>query len=684
MSEDPRIWLEDVEGEEALDWVRERNAEAEAALMDDPAFDGLRSSILEVLEAEDRIAHPMVLGDPSQDPSVHNVWTDAEHRRGLVRTTSWSDYLGGDPEWDALLDVDALGEAEGESWVLAGWAVRRPDATRVLVGLSPGGSDASVTREYDLVERRFVPPEEGGFVRPLAKGGCTWIDDDTVYVSTDTGPGSLTRSGYPRTLRRWRRGTPLSEAELVFEGEESDISVGVHIADRAGARHHVVRRALDFYTAETHVLRDDDWVRVPVPVDVDVHVWRSWFLLQPRKPWTVDGVEHPGGTILVATVDGLLAGDEAPRALATPGEGQSIDLTWTRTRVVVEVLEHVRARHRLLLPPLGDPTDPWTEQPLEDLPDAWIVGATPVDADTCDDLLLHVEDLLTPTSLWWLPPDGEATRLRTTPDRFDASGLAITQHFATSADGTRIPYFQVRPTDAEGPGPTLLGGYGGFEVTRFPHHSPVLGRAWLAEGHTYVLANIRGGGEYGPGWHQAGLRENRPRVYEDFEAVARDLIDRGITEPSMLGCTGGSNGGLLVGNMYVRAPELWGAVVCQVPLLDMQRYHLLLAGASWMAEYGDPDLEADWAFLRTYSPYHLVDPDVSHPPILLTTSTRDDRVHPGHARKFAHLLADLGKDVTYWENVEGGHGGAADATQAATMQALVFTFLRQRLVERAA
>ncbi|MEO1064507.1 MAG: prolyl oligopeptidase family serine peptidase [Actinomycetota bacterium] len=671
---DPHLWLEEVEGADALDWVRARNAEAEAHLMADPRFAELRSSVLEILEAEDRIDRPTVHGD-----RVHNFWTDADHPRGLLRRTSWDDWSGGSPTWETILDVDALGAAEGESWVFHGSSTRTPDRRRALIALSPGGSDASVTREFDLVHLRFVPEEEGGFVRPLGKGSCTWTDDDTVYVMAEVGPDSMTRSGYPRQVRRWTRGEPLEAAEVVFEGDVDDISVFAAVDTYPGHPNHVFRRALDFYTAEYHLLVDGHPRRIEVPTHVDVGLHGPWTTFDNRKHWELGDTTHPPGCLLVAPTAEVMAGHIEPIAVFIPTPERALaGITWTRTRLVLTVMEDVRTRAEVATPP---PAGDWSLAPLDGAPDVWTLGVGAVDGDELDDLWISGNDLVTPETLARQRLGEPAEVLRRAPLRFDAGDLTVTQHFARSDDGTRVPYFEVSSAGGDGPRPTLLGGYGGFEVPRLPNHAPVLGRAWLSAGHTYVLANIRGGGEYGPSWHQAGLREHRHRVYEDFEAVARDLIDRGVTTPSQLGCSGGSNGGLLVGNMYVRSPELWGAIVCQVPLLDMRRYHLLLAGASWMAEYGDPDDPDDWAFLRRWSPYQLVDPAVEHPPILLTTSTRDDRVHPGHARKMAALLTDLGKDVTYWENTEGGHGGAADAGQAATMQALVYTYLHQRLVD---
>ncbi len=677
---DPYLWLEEVEGERALEWVKARNAESEAALFTRPEFEQVRADTLAVLEADDRIAYPTRHGD-----AVHNFWTDATHRRGLVRRTNWDDYLRGEEVWETILDIDALCEVEGESWVFHGSSTRKSDRRRMLIDLSPGGSDASVTREFDLVDLRFVPESEGGFVRPLAKGGLTWIDDDTVYVTSDFGPGSLTRSGYPRTVRRWRRGTPLADAEIVFEGDESDVAAGVSVATLDGFEHHVFERAPGFFTTKSWILRDEDLVPIDVADDAEVRFHERWIFISPRSDYSAGDVTHAGGSLLVADIDGFLDGVATPTAIFSPTATTALDnFSFTRNRVVLNVLDDVRNTISIAVPP-ADATGDWSIEPLLGAPDVWSLTVGAVDSTELDDVWLFGNDFVTPETLYVMSVVGGDVphQLRQAPHRFDSDGVSIEQHFAASADGTRVPYFVVGSVEAlactDGTTPTLLSGYGGFEVPRTAAYSAVVGRSWIANGGAYVVANIRGGGEYGPAWHRAGLREKRPRVYEDFEAVARALIDRGVTTPPYLGTSGGSNGGLLVGNMYVRSPELFGAVVCQVPLLDMQRYHLLLAGASWMAEYGDPDDPDDWVYLEGYSPYHRIDPAAEYPPILLTTSTRDDRVHPGHARKMAASLISHQQDVTYWENIEGGHGGAADASQQATMQALIFTFLRTQL-----
>ena len=679
--DDPYLWLEDVDGDAALDWVRARNADTEADLFADPVFEPLRRSTLEVLEADDRIPMPSRHGQ-----TVYNFWTDRQHRRGLIRRTTWPAYVDdhdnrGD-HWETVLDIDALAADERQSWVYKGSVTRKPDRRRTLIDLSPGGGDATTTREFDLVDKRFVPPEDGGFVRPLAKGGLHWIDDDTVYLESDFGPGTVTTSGYPRTIRRWTRGTPIDDAPVVFEGAERDVSVHAWVDTLPGHRHHLFRRSFDFYTSSSWILPDGEAHDVPLEIETPTHAQVSvrgrWLTVEPRKPWTTEaGTTYEAGSLLVIDLHDFLAGKRDLAVVFEPTVTTSLGwYGWTRNHVILSILEDVRDRIEVVTP-----DDGWTRRPLRGQPPLWSVGVGPLERDDNDDCLVTGNDFLTPLSLYVTTPTADAPQLlRRATERFPSEGLRTTQHFVASADGTRIPYFVVGPETPDGPRPTILGGYGGFEVANQPNYAGVLGRSWLSAGGTYVLANIRGGGEYGPRWHQAGLRENRHRVYEDFEAVARDLVDRGVTTPAQLGCMGGSNGGLLVGNMYVRSPELWGAIVCQVPLLDMRRYHRLLAGASWMAEYGDPDVDADWGFLQTYSPYHLVEADRDYPPLLLTTSTRDDRVHPGHARKMAAKLEDLGHDVTYWENIEGGHGGAADAAQAAVMSALAYTFLRRHLM----
>ena len=686
---DPFAWLEEVDGDAALAWVRARNEEAGQAL-GGAGLTELEQSILEVLDSDDRIPEVSRLGD-----RYYNFWRDAAHERGLWRRTTLDSYRTATPEWEILLDLDALNAEEQESWVWHGASALRPEPgepwRRVLVSLSPGGSDTDVTREFDLVEKRFIPAAEGGFVRPPAKGDLGWVDADTVLVTTDFGEGTMTTSGYPRTVRLWRRGTPLEEATLVFEGEPGDVGTFARHSRVPGFERTIVQRAITFYTQHTYLVDGlgtpgQGLVRLDVPDSADVGFHREWLLVSLRDDWTVGGADHAAGSLLVILADDFLAGFRTFTTLFAPTPTTSLaGLSWTRHHAVLNVLDDVKNRLRVLTPP-ADGVGEWEPSAFPVDGGVLAIGAGGVDPVESDDVWVVTTGYLTPSTLSLATiKGGAAEQLKAAPSFFDATGLVTEQRFATSADGTRVPYFvvgradQLHPGPGAEPAPTLLYGYGGFEISLTPGYSGAVGRAWLARGGVYVVANIRGGGEYGPEWHKAALTEHRHRAYEDFAAVADDLVAAGVTVPSRLGAQGGSNGGLLMGNMLTQYPDRFGAIVVQVPLLDMKRYSHLLAGASWMAEYGDPDDPEQWEFLRTFSPYHLFDGSREYPPVLFTTSTKDDRVHPGHARKLAALMLDAGKDVTYYENIEGGHGGAATNAQAAHMAALAWTFLAQRL-----
>ncbi|MCX4470735.1 prolyl oligopeptidase family serine peptidase [Micromonospora sp. NBC_01655] len=667
--DDPYLWLEDLDGPGAAEWVRDRNAETLAALTGGGRFAALRGEIRQVLDSDERIPYPGWCGDHF----YYDFRTDASHPRGRWRRTTLDQYRRPEPEWDVLLDLDALAAEEGENWVWDGATVLRPGYERCLVSLSRGGSDAVVVREFDLVGRTFV---EDGFTLAEAKSTVCWIDADHIYVATDFGPGSLTISGHPRVARRWRRGTPLSAAEVVFEGQADDVAAHASYDCTPGFERTFLVRDLDFYRRESYLLtREGERLRIDVPDDARWDVHREWLVIGLRSPWTVEGVTHPAGALLAARFDAFLAGGRDLAVLFTPDDRTALGgHAWTRNHLILAILADVRSRLEVLTP---DATG-WRREPLPGVPESGHSRLVETDPDTGDDYLLASEGFREPATLRLGRVGGTVETLKRAPAFFAGEGLAERQFFATSADGTRVPYFVVGDPDAAG-GPTLLTGYGGFEVSLTPHHSGIIGRGWLARGGSYVVANIRGGGEYGPGWHRAALREDRPRAYEDFAAVATDLVARGITTPAWLGIEGGSNGGLLAGVMLTRYPALFGAVVAHVPLLDMRRYHRLLAGASWMAEYGDPDEPADWAYLRRYSPYHNVSGDQPYPPALFVTSTRDDRVHPGHARKMAARLREHGHDVAYYENVEGGHGAAANNAQRAFVWALTLEFLWRNL-----
>ena len=670
--DDPFLWLEEVASEEALAWARDRNEATVAAVGADPGFEALRERLLAIYDSDERIPYPGVRGE-----HWYNFWRDGEHPKGVWRRTTAEAYrAGGDVDWDVLVDVDALAAEEGESWVWKGATCLPPAYERCLLSLSRGGADATVVRELDLPSRSFV---EDGFVLPEAKSSVDWVDRDTVLVGTDFGEGSLTDSGYPRVVKRWRRGTPLSEAEVLFEGETADVAVGAGHDHTPGYERTVVYRSMTFYSNRVWVLHPKKGLEeVRKPDSANARIWRDHVLIELREDWEVAGRTWPAGSLLAAPYKTWMKGkDKGLVALFTPTETTSLaGYSTTRSHLVLNVLDDVKNRLSVLTPG----RKAWDEAPLPITEDGILrVSASAQDDDHNDRLFLTVSGYTTPTTLMELDLAGprEPTTLRSLPAFFDAEGLEVTQHFAESADGTRVPYFQVAPADQDGPLPTLQYGYGGFEIALLPGYAASVGTAWLEKGGVYVVANIRGGGEYGPRWHQAALKDQRLRAYEDFAAVARDLVDRGVTTHDQLATRGGSNGGLLMGNMLTLYPELWGAIHCAVPLLDMRRFHTLLAGASWMGEYGNPDDPEQWSFMKAWSPYHNADPEgADYPPILFTTSTRDDRVHPGHARKMAALLLEGGEDdVLYYENIEGGHGGAADNAQRAFMDALAYTFL---------
>lgn len=663
--DDPYLWLEDVTGEQPLDWVRAHNdGTVEEFAGDD--FEAMRATAREVLDTDARIPYVRRRGE-----YLYNFWRDATNPRGLWRRTTLDSYRTDSPQWDVVIDLDELARADDENWVWGGANVIEPHHTRALISLSRGGSDAVVVREFDMATREFVGPDGQGFELPEAKTRIGWEDDDTVLVGTDFGADSLTESGYPRMVKRWRRGQDLAQAETVFTGSATDVVVAAGRDRTPGFERTMVSRAIDFFNDEVYELREGELIRIDAPTDASVSVHRQWILIDLRTDWDTGTASYRAGSLLAADYDEFLAGTAQCSVVFEPDAHTALHhYAWTRDRLVLVTLHDVASRVEVVTP--GD----WQRRPVAEVPANTNTVIAAAD-DTGDEIFLDSSGFDRPSRLLHGAVDGTLTEIKSAPAFFDADGLDVSQYFATSKDGTAIPYFVVRPAGATGA--TLLGGYGGFEVARTPGYDGVLGRLWLERGGTYVLANIRGGGEYGPGWHTQAMRAGRHLVAEDFAAVATDLVDRGITRVEQLGAVGGSNGGLLMGIMLTAYPDLFGALVCQVPLLDMRRYHLLLAGASWVAEYGDPDDPDEWEFIREYSPYQNISADAAYPPVLITTSTRDDRVHPGHARKMTAALQDSGHRVWYYENIEGGHGGAADNAQAAFKSALSFSFLWRML-----
>ena len=664
LPDDPYLWLEDVTGETALDWVRARNEPTQAEFCD-ATFEQLRTEALEVLDTDARIPYVRRRGE-----FLYNFWRDAANPRGLWRRTTLDSYRGDSPEWDVLIDVDELGRTDDEKWVWAGATVIEPEFTRALVSLSRGGSDAVIVREFDMRTREFIAD---GFQLPEAKSQIGWADPDTVLVGTDFGPGSLTESGYPRIVKRWRRGTPLAQADTVFEGSRADVSVSVNADRTPGFERTFAGRAIDFWNEEIFEVRGAELIRIEVPTDASVSIHREWLLIEPRTDWTFGGLTYRAGSLLAADYDEFLSGTAQLQVVFEPDEHTCLHQSaWTRDRLLLVTLADVASRVEVVTP------GTWLREPVTGIPAATNTVIVAAD-DTGDEFFLDSSGFDQPSQLLRSTDAQHLEQIKSAPAFFDAENLDVQQFFVPSKDATMIPYFVVRSRDVTGPGPTLLGGYGGFESSKTPGYGGVLGRLWLARGGTYAMANIRGGGEYGPSWHTQAMREGRHKVDEDFAAVAADLVNRGITTVAQLGAQGGSNGGLLMGIMATKYPEKFGALVCDVPLLDMRRYHLLLAGASWVAEYGDPDNPDDWAFISKYSPYQNISTSDQYPSMLFTTSTRDDRVHPGHARKMVAALQAAGHRVWYYENIEGGHAGAADNEQAAFKAALSYSFLWRTL-----
>ena len=555
-----------------------------------------------------------------------------------------------------------------------------------MLSLSRGGADASVLREFDTRAKRFVDATDGGFTLPEAKSSVDWIDADTLFVATDFGPGSMTDSGYPRIVKRWRRGTPMSAAVTVFEAQSKDVAVNVSVDRTPGFERTVVGRATDFYNSKSWLLeKDDKLTPIDYPSDAGFSFWRERVLIELKSDWPLPDRTWPRGSMLTADAAAYLKGERRFTALFTPTATRSLgSVTTTRDRVLLSILDNVAGRVEEWRPQGAQ----WTKREVQ-APFPGTLGVRALhdpllgaEDALAERYLLTYTDFLTPDSLMLGSTGSDAREsLKSRPRFFDSAGMKVEQRFAKSKDGTRVPYFVVWPKDAkaDGKNPTLLYGYGGFEVPMLPWYSGGFGSAWYEHGGVLVVANIRGGGEFGPAWHRAAIMQNKQKSYDDFAAVAEDLIATKVTSARHLGIEGGSNGGLLVGAVMLQRPELFNAVVCQVPLLDMQRYHKLLAGASWVAEYGDPDKPEEWAVIRKYSPYQNLRKDAKLPKVLFITSTRDDRVHPGHARKMAARMAEQGHAHLYYENIEGGHGAAADNQQRADMMALEFSFLWQQL-----
>jgi prolyl oligopeptidase len=662
--EDPYLWLEEVEGEKALNWVKERSAADTAEIEKVPEFAPIHEKLLEIYNSTERIPSPGIRG-----PWVYNFWRDKDHVRGIWRRTFLDEYVKTSPAWETVLDIDALAEAEDENWVWEGATCLAPEYRHCMVTLSRGGSDAAVRREFDAAAKAFVV---GGFVLPEAKARVSWKDENTLWVGTDFGEGSLTTSGYPRFAKEWKRGTPIEEARTVFEGPADEVGVGIYSIHTPEGRYDVAYRIPEIFRGTTYLRLGERLVKIDIPEDASLQgFFKDHMLVALRSDWTVGDTTYPQDALLAIEVDDFLAGARDFDVLFEPSERISLaGVSTTVDHLLFSTLDNVRGRlYRLAL---GD--EGWLSEEIE-LPGMGTVGIGST-GDVDNSFFFTYTDFLTPSSLFLVRDGKNPQVVKNDPAWFDTAGMKVAQYEAISADGTKIPYFMFMPKnfEANGANPTVLYGYGGFEISMKPSYSATTGHAWVEKGGVYVLANIRGGGEFGPKWHQGAVQEKHQNNFDDFVAVAEDLIARKVTSPEHLGIVGGSQGGLLVGGTFVQRPELFEAVVCQVPLLDMKRYNKLLAGASWMAEYGNPDTD-DWEYMKLWSPYQNLNKDKDYPKVLFYTSTRDDRVHPGHARKMVAKMTDMGKPVYYYENTEGGHGVAANLNQRAYMWALTYAYL---------
>ena len=667
--EDPFQWLEEVEGARSMEWVQAHNRATAEELEAHPAYRPLYDRTLQILNSRERIAYPDVRGE-----WIYNFWQDQEKPRGVWRRTRWDSYLGSAPRWETVLDVDSLARAESVPWSWGGATCLEPRERLCLVRLSRGGADAVQVREFDTEARRFV---QGGFFLPEAKQSIAWRGADALLVARDFGEGTMTTSGYPRSVRLWRRGTPLQSATTLMEVPATDMGVWAGSIRTAERTWHTISHRPSFFEGTTHLLQGDRLVKLDLPLDADVSLVRDQMAVYLRSPWQAGGTTHAAGSLVAMPIERFLAGQRDFQVVVRPGERSTIqDVSSTRDFLLVSMLNNVRGELRKFS--LRDGR--WTGEtvPASGVGSVAVAETSPVD----NRYFFSFTGFTQPTTLY-LSDERGVREVRRLPAMFNAAGLVTEQFEATSSDGTRVPYFVVRRQDValDGTNPTLLYAYGGFEVAQTPGYNATVGASWLERGGVYVLANIRGGGEFGPAWHRAGLKENRQRVYDDFIAVAEDLVARRITTPRRLGIMGGSNGGLLVGVALTQRPELFNAVVVQVPLLDMRRYSKLLAGASWMAEYGNPDVPEEWAYISRYSPYQNVRAGQRYPRVLFTTTTRDDRVHPGHARKMAALMESMGYAVYYFENTEGGHGSGVTSEQRARTIALTYTYLLKRLAD---
>ena len=670
---DPYIWLEEKDSKAAMEWVAVENGKTIPRLESDPRYAGFYKDAYAIASAEDRIAYPNLTYG-----RVFNFWRDGAHPHGIWRWTTETGYKTATPRWTTVLDLDSLGKAEGKSWVWEGANCLQPEERLCLLNLSDGGEDAITMREFDLSTGKFVTD---GFVLPLSKQDATWIDANTLLVARDWGPGTMTASGYPFVMKRLARGQAVDQAVEVFRGAESDqVGTGSFmLIDSQGHKQVMILRGTTFFGHETFALLPSGPVKLPLPERGDILGMVDGHVIgKTSEDWTAGGKTIPAGALVSVDLAQLNGGPVTPTVLIQPTAKQSIEqAATTKSRVIAVVLDNVRNRVVVLTPgPKG-----WTSKPLA-LPDNASIGLVTTTRQS-DEAYVNVTGFITPTTLWSVnAATGKVAQVKAMPARFDASNAVVQQFEATSTDGTKVPYFIVHRKDIpfDGSTPTIMTAYGGFEVSYTPFYSGTMGKLWIENGGSFAVANIRGGGEFGPAWHEAGRKTKRQVIYDDFAAVAQDIFARKLSSPAKFGIYGGSNGGLLMGVEMEQHPDLWNAVVIQVPLLDMLRYELIQAGASWVDEYGSASVPEEAAFLQTISPYQNLKPGVKYPEPFIWTTTKDDRVGPQHARKFAARMGEYGLPYLYYEDTAGGHSGDADIAQGARIKALEMTYFAQKLI----
>ncbi|HDZ04717.1 hypothetical protein LCGC14_0345290 [marine sediment metagenome] len=668
--EDKYLWLEEVDGKKSLEFVERQNKATLEELTAENDYESMFDNSLAIYNSSEKLVYPAILGD-----FAYSFWQDKNHIRGIWRRSSLESYTSGNPVWETLLDLDELSKKENKKWVYKGSNGLYPDYNRFLIQLSNGGGDAVFIKEFDVNKKQFI---ENGFSIDNTKGGVNYVDENTLVVASDFGEGTVTTSGYPRQVKLWKRGTLLKDAQLIYEGETTDVGTWGFVFRDGSQAYTMITQATTFFTNRNFVWHNNKAILLDIPEDaMPSNILNNQFIIQLKSDWTVNGKTYKTGTLISLNFTELLKGNKEIQLIIEPDEFSSItQVSTTKNKLLISLLTNVKSE----LYVYSFNNEKWSSEKVNapDFGSIYIAGTN----ELSDDYFFEFTNFTTPSTMYFADASKNTFEsYKSLPAYFDGSKYEIQQHKAKSKDGTMVPYFMVgaKGMKYDGSNPTLIYAYGGYEISETPYYASTIGVSWLDKGGVYVVANIRGGGEYGPKWHQDGMKEKRQNVFDDLYGVTEDLISRKVSSPKHLGVMGGSNGGLLVGVAFTQRPDLYNAIVCQVPLLDMQRFNKLLAGASWTGEYGNPDIPEEWEYLKKYSPYHNLKEGMDYPEVFFTTSTRDDRVHPGHARKMVAKMNDLGYKTYYYENTEGGHAGSSTNEQRAKSHALTFSYLIKKL-----